>query len=87
MPQVAAAAPSVGAVFDGAAFRCADGSLLHVSFCQGASADATCKLAELHKPGLQIGTLVRRADIAARVKGCEAGGIRYGADDKPVFVR
>ncbi len=75
------------AVFDGAAFRCADGSLLHVSFCQGASADATCKLAELHKPGLQIGTLVRRADIAARVKGCEAGGIRYGADDKPVFVR
>ena len=22
----------------------------------------------------------------ARVKRCEAGGIRYGADDKPVFV-
>ena len=87
LPQVASAAPSVGAVFDGAAFRCADGSLLHVSLCQGASADATCKLAELHKPGLQIGTLVRRADIAARVKGCETGGIRYGADDKPVFVR
>ena len=88
LPQVASAAPSVvGAVVDGAAFRCADGSLLHVSFCQGASAAATCKLAELHKPGLQIGALVRRADIAARVKGCEAGGIRYGADDKPVFVR
>ena len=87
LPQVASAAPSVGAVFDGAAFRCADGSLLHVSFCQGASADAMCKLTELHKPGLQIGALVRRADIAARVKGCEAGGIRYGADDKAIFVR
>ena len=85
---MASAAPSAaGAVFDGAAFRCADGSLLHVSFCQGASADATCKLTELHKPGLQMGTLMRRADIAARVKGCEAGGIRYGADDKAVFVR
>ena len=29
----------------------------------------------------------RRVDIAARVNSCEAGGIRYGADDKPVFVR
>ena len=85
--QTAGAAGAAGAVVDGAAFRCGDGSLLHVSFCQGNADDATCKLAELHKPGLQIGTLVRRADIAARVKGCEAGGIRYGADDKPVFVR
>jgi tellurite resistance protein len=74
-------------VADGAAFRCADGSLLHVSFCRGNADDATCKLTELHKPGLQIGTMTRRADIAARVKSCEAGGIRYGADDKPVFVR
>jgi hypothetical protein len=30
---------------------------------------------------------MRRADIDARVRGCEAGGIRYTADDKPVFVR
>ena len=89
LPQVASAAPSVGAVFDGAAFQCADGSLLHVSLCQGASADSTCKLTELHKPphGLQMGTSTRRADIAARVKGCEAGGIRYGADHKAIFVR
>jgi hypothetical protein len=29
----------------------------------------------------------RRVDIAARVNACEAGGIRYDADDKPVFVR
>ncbi len=79
----------MGAVFDGAAFQCADGSLLHVSLCQGASADSTCKLTELHKPphGLQMGTSTRRADIAARVKGCEAGGIRYGADHKAIFVR
>jgi hypothetical protein len=48
---------------------------------------ATCKLSELHLPGLQIGKPARRADIAGRVKGCEAGGIRYAADDKPVFVR
>ncbi len=90
LPQMASAAPSVvGAVADGAAFQCADGSLLHVSLCQGASADSTCKLTELHKPphGLQMGTSTRRADIAARVKGCEAGGIRYGADQKAIFVR
>ena len=90
LPQMASAAPSVvGAVVDGAAFQCADGSLLHVSLCQGASADSTCKLTELHKPphGLQMGTSTRRADIAARVKGCEAGGIRYGADHKAIFVR
>ena len=34
-----------------------------------------------------MGKQARRADIAARVAGCEAGGIRYGQDDKPVFVR
>jgi hypothetical protein len=34
-----------------------------------------------------MGKATRRADIAARVKGCETGGIRYGANDKPVFVR
>jgi hypothetical protein len=34
-----------------------------------------------------MGKPARRADIAAHVNGCEAGGIRYGADDKPVFVR
>lgn len=82
--QVAGAA---GVVVDGAAFRCGDGSLLHVSLCQGNADDATCKLTELHRPGLQMGKPARRADIAARVNGCEAGGIRYGADDKPVFVR
>ncbi len=81
------APPAAGAVVDGAAFRCADGSLLHVSLCQGASVDAVCKLSELHLPGLQMGKMVRRSDIAARVSGCEAGGIRYGAGDKPVFVR
>jgi hypothetical protein len=78
---------NAGTVVDGAAFRCNDGSLLHVSLCQGPSADAMCKLTELHKPGLQIGTPTPRANIAARVKGCEAGGVRYGADDRPVFVR
>jgi hypothetical protein len=78
---------AAAAVVDGAAFRCADGSLLHVSFCQGETAQATCKLSELHLPGLQMGKRVPRADIAARVKACEAGGIRYGADDKPIFVR
>jgi hypothetical protein len=82
--QVAGAA---GVVVDGAAFRCGDGSLLHVSRCQGNADDATCTLTELHLPGLQMGKPARRADIAARVKGCEAGGIRYAADDKPVFVR
>ena len=59
------------------------------STAQGNADDATCTLNELHLPGLQITghELARRADIAARVKGCEAGGIRYGANDKPVFVR
>ncbi len=76
-----------GAVVEGAAFRCRDGSLLHVSLCQGDGAQVPCKLTELHLPGLQIGKMVPRTDIAARVKACEAGGIRYGADDKPVFVR
>ncbi len=86
-PAKIAAAGSAGAIVDGAAFRCRDGSLLHVSMCQGTSADAMCNLTELHKPGLQIGTPTARSAIAARVQGCEAGGIRYGADDKPVFVR
>jgi len=80
-------AGTAGVVVDGAAFRCGDGSLLQVSLCQGNADDATCKLTELHLPGLQMGKSMRRADIAARVKGCEAGGIRYAADDKPVFVR
>lgn len=79
--------PAAGVVVDGAAFRCGDGSLLHVSRCQGNADDASCQLTELHRPGLQMGKPARRADIAARVNGCEAGGIRYGADDKPVFVR
>ena len=84
--QMAKAADSAGAVADGAAFRCADGGLLHVSFCQGDHAQALCKLTELHLPR-QLGNMVPRADIAARVKACEAGGIRYSADDKPVFIR
>jgi hypothetical protein len=84
----AATAPTGGGgIVDGAAFRCADGRLLHVSFCQGEGPDAQCKLSDLHLPGLQMGKQARRADIAARVAGCEAGGIRYGQDDKPVFVR
>jgi hypothetical protein len=82
-----AATGNAGAIVDGAAFSCSDGSLLHVSLCQGSSADAMCKLTELHKPGLQIGTPTSRAGIAARVKGCQVGGVRYGADDRPVFVR
>jgi hypothetical protein len=86
-PAKVAAAGSAGAVVDGAAFRCRDGRLMHVSMCQGTSADAMCNLTELHKPGLQIGTPTARSAIAARVQACEAGGIRYGADDKPVFVR
>jgi len=93
-PPAAGAAPkssttmqAAGLVVDGAAFRCGDGSLLHVSHCRGNADDATCALTELHLPGLQMGKATRRADIAARVKGCEAGGIRYGANDKPVFVR
>lgn len=86
-PRMAPASDGAGAVVDGAAFRCADGSLLHVSYCQGDAAQATCKLTEVHLPGLQMGKLVPRAVIAARVKSCEAGGIRYGADDKAVFVR
>ena len=85
--QTAGTAGTAGVVVDGAAFRCGDGSLLHVSFCQGNADDAICKLGELHLPGLQMGKSVRRADIATRVKGCEAGGIRYGADNKPIFVR
>ena len=76
-----------GAVVDGAAFRCRDGSLLHVSMCQGDGAQVPCKLTELHLPGLQIGKMLPRADIAARVRGCEAGGIRYDTDSRPVFVR
>ena len=84
-PAKVAAAGSAGAVVDGAAFRCRDGSLLHVTWCQGTSADAMCTLTELQKRG--TGTPTARSAIAARVQGCEAGGIRYGADDKPVFVR
>lgn len=86
-PKSSPALQAAGVVVDGAAFRCGDGSLLHVSWCQGHAGDSTCTLSELHLPGLQMGKPVRRADIAARVKGCEAGGIRYGANDKPVFVR
>ena len=86
-PKSSTAVQAAGIVFDGAAFRCGGGRLLHVSHCQGNSDDATCTLSELHLPGLQVGKPARRADIAARVKGCEAGGIRYGANDKPVFVR
>ena len=85
LPAKVAAVGSAGAVVDGAAFRCRDGSLLHVTWCQGTSADAMCTLTELHKHG--TGTPTARSAIAARVQGCEAGGIRYGADDKPVFVR
>lgn len=84
-PPAKAAAGSAGAVVDGAAFRCRDGSLLLVTWCQGPSADAMCTLTELHKRG--TGAPTARSAIAARVQGCEAGGIRYGADDKPVFVR
>ena len=87
LPKSSKPSQAAGAVVDGAAFRCGDGSLLHVSFCQGSTDDATCTLAELHLPGLQMGKAARRADIAARVNGCEAGSIRYGANDKPVFVR
>ncbi len=87
MPKSSKALQVAGVVVDGAAFRCGDGSLLHVSHCRGNADDATCALTELHLPGLQMGKATRRADIAARVKGCEAGGIRYGANDKPVFVR
>lgn len=86
-PAALQAAGAAGVVVDGAAFRCGDGSLLHVSLCQGNADAATCTLSELHLPGLQMGKSTRRADIAARVRGCEAGGIRYGANDKPVFVR
>jgi hypothetical protein len=87
MPKSSTALQVAGVVDDGATFRCGDGSLLHVSLCQGNAGDATCKLTELHLPGLRVGKLMRRADIDARVRGCEAGGIRYTADDKPVFVR
>ena len=86
-PKSSTALQAAGAVVDGAAFRCGDGSLLHVSLCQGNANDATCKLTELHLPGLQMGKPARRAEIAVRVNGCQAGGIAYGADNKPVFVR
>jgi hypothetical protein len=84
-PAKVAVAGNAGAVVDGAAFRCRDGSLLHVTWCKGASADAMCTLTELHKAG--TGTQTARSAIAARVQGCEAGGIRYGSDNKPIFVR
>lgn len=87
MPKSSTALQVAGVVDDGAVFRCGDGSLLHVSLCQGNADDATCKLTELHLPGPQMGKSMRRADIAVRVKGREAGGIRYTSDDKPVFVR
>lgn len=87
MPKSSTALQVTGVVDDGAAFRCGDRSLLHVSLSQGNADDATCKLTELHLPGLKVGKLMRRADIAVRVKGCEAGGIRYGANDKLVVVR
>ena len=88
----AAAAPrtataSVGAALvDGAAFRCPNGAHFLVSLCQGSSADASCKLSD-PTVRLDFGTLMSRAAIAAKVQGCEAGGIRYGADDKPIFVK
>jgi hypothetical protein len=81
---------AVGAVVDGAAFRCAGGDFFHVTHCQGNAADAPCQLTEPHLParnGLHLSKTTPRAQIAERVKACEAGGIRYGAGDKPVFVR
>jgi hypothetical protein len=84
-PANVAAAGNASAVVDGAAFRCRDGSLLLVTWCQGPSADAMCTLTELHKRG--TGAPTARSAIAARVQGCEAGGIRYGSDNKPIFVR
>jgi hypothetical protein len=53
-------------VVDGAAFRCTDGSLLHVSLYQGNANDATCKLTELHPPGLQMGKPAPRGHRSAR---------------------
>lgn len=78
-----AAASSV--VVDGAAFRCANGSHFFVSLCQGPSAEAMCKLSD-PTVRLDLGSMMSRTAIAAKVQGCEAGGIRYGADDKPIFV-
>lgn len=86
-PGTEAATARVGAaVTDGAAFRCPDGRLLFVSLCQGPSAEAMCKLSN-PSVRLDLGAMMSRAAIAARVQGCEGGGIRYGADDTPVFVR
>ncbi|HZA96299.1 MAG TPA: hypothetical protein VE421_09180, partial [Burkholderiaceae bacterium] len=78
-------APMTSAVVDGAAFRCSDGSILHVSFCQGSSPDSMCKLARADV--LDVGALLTRSAIEARVGNCEAGGVRYGADNKAVFIR
>lgn len=81
------ATASVGAaVVDGAAFRCPNGSHFFVSLCQGPSAEAMCKLTD-PTARLDLGAMVSRAAIAAKVQGCEAGGIRYGAGDKAVFVK
>ena len=81
------ATASVGAALvDGAAFRCPNGSHFFVSLCQGPSAEAMCKLSD-PTVRLDMGALMSRAAIAAKVQGCEAGGIRYGADDKPIFVK
>ena len=72
-PAKVAAAGSAGAVVDGAAFRCRDGSLLHVTWCQGTSADATCTLTELHE------AWNRHADRALSHRGACAGLLRPAA--------
>lgn len=82
----ATASTQATGVFSGAAFRCADGYLYHVTGCRG----DVCDLTEWHLP------VVTRfppmsvkpvAQIAEQVKACEAGGLRYGADNKPYFVQ
>jgi hypothetical protein len=60
-PKSSTALQAAGLFVDGAAFRCGDGSLLHVSRCQGNADDAACALTELHLPGLQMGKPARRA--------------------------
>lgn len=89
---VAVAPPSANApspsttVFSGAAFRCADGVVHHVTGCRGDVCDVTeWQLpAATRFPPMAVKPI---AQIAEQVKACERGGLRYGADNKPVFVR
>jgi hypothetical protein len=62
-------------VVDGAAFRCTDSSLLHVSLYQGNANDATCKFTDLHLSMFGL-SAQWRAEAAQREAANEVTAVR-----------